>query len=91
MFIYKKPPRAHKRGEPLLYNNHKRPVTRRDFIAAGMLSGPAMVIGPAWLGALGGYGQSLSGSNREGLAFFWIQKEELTLWRRISFTTHAPH
>src|SRR6202050_56 len=52
MFIYKKPPRAHKRGEPLLYNNHKRPVTRRDFIAAGMLSGPAMVIGPAWLGAL---------------------------------------
>src|ERR1700733_4188690 len=52
MFIYKKPPRAQKRGEPLLYNNHKRPVTRRDFIAAGMLSGPAMVIGPAWLGAL---------------------------------------
>jgi hypothetical protein len=52
MFIYKKPPRAHKRGEPLLYNNHKRPVTRRDFIAAGMLTGPAMVIGPAWLGGL---------------------------------------
>jgi hypothetical protein len=52
MFIYKKPPRAHKPGEPLLYDNHKRPVTRRDFVAAGMLTGPSMVIGPAWLGAL---------------------------------------
>ncbi|HEY4748166.1 MAG TPA: hypothetical protein VIH38_11385, partial [Steroidobacteraceae bacterium] len=27
-------------------------MTRRDFVAAGFLSGPAMVIGPAWLGAL---------------------------------------
>jgi hypothetical protein len=27
-------------------------VTRRDFVAAGFLSGPAMVIGPAWLGSL---------------------------------------
>jgi|HubBroStandDraft_1064217.scaffolds.fasta_scaffold00317_3 hypothetical protein len=52
MFIYKKPPRAHKPGEPLLYNNHKRPVTRRDFLAAGMLSSSGMVVGPAWLGAL---------------------------------------
>src|SRR5580693_260885 len=52
MFIYKKPPRPHKPGEPLLYENHKRPVTRRDFVAAGMLTGPSMVIGPAWLGAL---------------------------------------
>jgi hypothetical protein len=52
MFIYKKPPRAHKPGEPLLYNNHKRPVTRRDFVAAGMLTGPSMVMAPAWLGAL---------------------------------------
>jgi hypothetical protein len=52
MFIYKKPPRAHKPGEPLLYNNHKRPVTRRDFLAAGMLSTTGVVLGPAWLGAL---------------------------------------
>ena len=52
MFIYKKPPRPHLKGEPLLHENHRRPVTRRDFIAAGMLSGPAMVIGPAWLGAV---------------------------------------
>jgi len=51
-FIQKKPPRAHQPGEPLLYNNHKRPVTRRDFLAAGMLGSSGWVIGPAWLGAL---------------------------------------
>ena len=51
-FIQKKPPRAHKPGEPLLYENHKRPVTRRDFLAAGMLSSSGVVLAPAWLGAL---------------------------------------
>jgi hypothetical protein len=52
MLIRKKPPRSHALGEPLLHQNHPLPVTRRDFIAAGFLSGPAMVIGPAWLGGL---------------------------------------
>jgi hypothetical protein len=52
MFIYRKPPRAHRPGEPLLHQNHKRPVTRRDFLAAGMLGSTGMVVGPAWLGAL---------------------------------------
>jgi hypothetical protein len=52
MFIHKKPPRPHALGEPLRHENHPRPVTRRDFVAAGFLSGPAMVIGPAWLGGL---------------------------------------
>jgi len=52
MFIYKKPPRPHAKGEPLLYENHKRPVTRRDFLAAGMLSTTGAVLAPAWLGAL---------------------------------------
>ncbi|HEV3285441.1 MAG TPA: hypothetical protein VG011_01755 [Steroidobacteraceae bacterium] len=52
MFIYKKPPRPHAKGEPLLHENHKRPVTRRDFLAAGMLSTTGMVLAPAWLGAL---------------------------------------
>lgn len=52
MFIRKKPPRPHAPGEPLLYGNHPRPVTRRDFFAAGIMSGSAMVIGPAWLAAL---------------------------------------
>ncbi len=52
MFIYKKPPRSHALGEPLRHENHAKPVTRRDFVAAGFLSGPAMVMAPAWLGAL---------------------------------------
>src|SRR5437764_707906 len=52
MLIRKKPPRSHALGEPLLHQNHPLPVTRRDFVSAGFLSGPAMVIGPAWLGAL---------------------------------------
>ncbi|TLY69887.1 MAG: general secretion pathway protein GspF [Gammaproteobacteria bacterium] len=52
MLIRKKPPRSHALGEPLLHENHPLPVTRRDFVAAGFLSGPALVIGPAWLGAL---------------------------------------
>jgi hypothetical protein len=52
MFILKRPPRSHAPGEPLRHENHPRPRTRRDFIAAGFLSGPAMVMAPAWLGAL---------------------------------------
>ncbi|HXW74243.1 MAG TPA: hypothetical protein VEK10_05470 [Steroidobacteraceae bacterium] len=65
-FIQKKPPRAHKPGEPLLYNNHKRPVTRRDFLAAGMLSSSGVVLGPAWLGAL--LKASRAGAQVPGLA-----------------------
>ena len=52
MLIRKKPPRSHALGEPLLHENHPLPVTRRDFVAAGFLSGPATVIGPAWLASL---------------------------------------
>jgi hypothetical protein len=51
-FIQKKPPRPHKPGEPLLFENHKRPVTRRDFLAAGMLGSSGVVMAPAWLAAL---------------------------------------
>jgi hypothetical protein len=51
-FIQKKPPRSHAPGEPLLHENHPKPRTRREFIAAGLLSGPAVVMAPAWLGAL---------------------------------------
>ena len=52
MIIGKKPPRPHAPGEPLLYNDHPLPRTRREFLAAGMLTGGSMVIGPAWLGAM---------------------------------------
>ena len=52
MLIRKKPPRPHALGEPFLHNDHPLPVSRRDFVAAGFLSGPAVVMAPAWLGAL---------------------------------------
>ena len=52
MIIGKKPPRPHALGEPLLFNNHPLPRTRRQFLAAGLVSGGGMVIGPAWLASL---------------------------------------
>jgi hypothetical protein len=52
MLIRKKPPRPHALGEPLLHENHKRPVTRRELLSAGLLSAPAVVMAPAWLAAL---------------------------------------
>jgi hypothetical protein len=38
--------------EPLKHGSHKRPVTRRDFLAQGFLTGSATVVAPAILGAL---------------------------------------
>ena len=52
MLIRKRPPKPHAPGTPLLHENHPRPVTRRDFLAAGMLGAQGMVIGSAWLGTL---------------------------------------
>ncbi len=52
MLIRKKPARPHALGEPMLHNDHPLPVSRRDFVSAGILSGPAVVMAPAWLGAL---------------------------------------
>ena len=51
-FIRKKMPRPHALGEPLLHENHRKPVTRRELLGAGLKTAPAVVIGPAWLGAL---------------------------------------
>jgi hypothetical protein len=51
-FIQKKLPRPHLKGEPLLHEGHRRPRTRRDFLAAGLAGSTGMVLGPAWLGAL---------------------------------------
>jgi hypothetical protein len=39
-------------NEPLKHESHKRPVTRRDFIAQGFLTGAASVVAPSVLGAL---------------------------------------
>lgn len=39
-------------NEPLRHAAHKRPVTRRDFLAQGFITGAATVVAPAILGAL---------------------------------------
>jgi len=52
MLIRKKPPRPHAPGEPILHPDHKRPVTRRELLSAGLLGASGLVMAPAWLGAL---------------------------------------
>jgi hypothetical protein len=37
-------------NEPLLHAAHKKPVTRRDFISQGLLTGTASIIAPSMLG-----------------------------------------
>src|SRR6188472_151725 len=39
-------------NEPLKHESHKRPVTRRDFLAQGFLTGAATVLAPAGVAAL---------------------------------------
>jgi len=39
--------------QPLRLENHKRPVTRREFLGRGLIAGSAVAIGPALLGLLG--------------------------------------
>lgn len=41
-----------RRLERLLQNGHKKPITRRDFISLGLMSGAASVIAPSLLGML---------------------------------------
>jgi hypothetical protein len=52
MIIGKKTARPHGPNEPFRHENHPRPVTRRQLLGAGFLSGPAVVLAPAWLGGL---------------------------------------
>ncbi|HXS19881.1 MAG TPA: hypothetical protein VN735_01555 [Steroidobacteraceae bacterium] len=52
MLIRKKPPRPHAPHEPLLHENHRRPVTRRELLGAGFLGASGLVMAPAWLAAL---------------------------------------
>ena len=64
MIIRKKLPRGLALNEPIRHDgSHPRPVSRRDFMAAGFLSGSAMVIGStALLGAFGRQARA-AGSN----------------------------
>jgi hypothetical protein len=48
----KKSPRTLGLDEPIRHESHKAPVTRRDFIAQGMRTGPAIIAAPAALAML---------------------------------------
>jgi hypothetical protein len=53
MFIIKsRGKRALALNEPIKHGSHKRPVTRRDFLAQGFTTGAATVIAPAVVGAM---------------------------------------
>ncbi len=54
MYILKKSPRTLGLDEPIRHESHKRPVSRRDFIAQGFRTGPAIVAGGAFLSTLMG-------------------------------------
>ncbi|WP_455375122.1 hypothetical protein [Kaarinaea lacus] len=41
--------KVHKLDEPVFHDGHKRPVTRREFLGAGLISGSAMVMGDSLL------------------------------------------
>src|SRR4030095_5383144 len=49
MYILKKGPRTLGLDEPIRHESHKTPVTRRDFISQGFMTGPAVVAVPTLL------------------------------------------
>ena len=54
MFLIKtRRPRALQLNEPLRHGAHKKPITRRDFLAQGFASGAATVLLPGLGGLLG--------------------------------------
>jgi hypothetical protein len=52
MIIRKQAPKPLGLNEPLRHADHKRPVSRRDFIAQGFLTGGATIVAPAMLGTM---------------------------------------
>lgn len=53
MFIIKsRRNRTLKLDEPIKHGSHKKPVTRRDFLAQGFITGAATVVAPSILGSL---------------------------------------
>ena len=63
MLIRKKPPRPHAPNEPILHADHRRPVTRREMMSAGLLGASGLLMAPAWMAAL-----LKSGPARAGIA-----------------------
>jgi hypothetical protein len=53
MRYIRKIPKGRGLNEPILHGDHKRPVSRRDFLSAGLVTGSATVVVPAALGLLG--------------------------------------
>ncbi len=51
-FIKSRRPRPLALNEPIRHGSHKKPVTRRDFLAQGFLTGAATVVAPSMLAAL---------------------------------------
>jgi hypothetical protein len=49
MYLLKKSPRTLGKDEPIRHESHKKPVTRRDFISQGFMTGPAVVAVPTLL------------------------------------------
>jgi len=49
MYLLKKSPRTLGLNEPIRHDSHKRPVTRRDFLAQGFITGPGIVAVPTLL------------------------------------------
>jgi hypothetical protein len=54
MYILKKSPRSLGLDEPIRHESHKAPVTRRDFLAQGFRTGPAVITAGAFLSTLMG-------------------------------------
>ncbi len=52
MYILKQSPRTLGLDEPIRHESHKAPRTRRDFIAQGLRTGPAIVAAPSLLALL---------------------------------------
>ncbi len=52
MYILKKSPRTLGLNEPIKENGHGKPVTRREMIARGFMTGPALIAAPSALAML---------------------------------------
>jgi hypothetical protein len=59
---------ANRECEPLLHADHPRPLTRRDFLARGLIAGSAMVASPSLFGLLGNSGNAHAQAAQCGLS-----------------------
>ena len=54
MYLLKKSPRGLGVNDPILDNGHGKPVTRREMIARGFMTGPAVIAAPSVLAMMFG-------------------------------------